>query len=214
MGIDITEIAQKVLDNNTNAANVFRKMYDLHYNPNPLDVPLEYIDENGNKVTTNVPNRSKIKGDFDAWKNSLECYCNVNRNTQGENHTAGDKFGIVGEITENKGFYAEIGDEDLLSGSYLVVPKDGFYLVVLNGYKWGTDDKHGRLKLKAKDIDGNEYELTFVDFNNTTNDEYKISASRICYLKQGYKIFYEIWGSDVSLYHAPEHTEATFILLP
>ena len=56
MGIDITEIAQKVLDNNKNAANVFRKMYDLHYNPNPLDVPFEYVDENGNKLTTNIKN--------------------------------------------------------------------------------------------------------------------------------------------------------------
>jgi hypothetical protein len=64
MGLDIIEIGQKVLDNNTNAANVFRKMYDLHYNPNPLDVPFEYIDENGNKVTTNVPNMTKIKSNI------------------------------------------------------------------------------------------------------------------------------------------------------
>ena len=56
MGINITEISQKVLDNNTNAANVFRKMYDLHYNPNPTDVPFEYIDENGNKVITDIKN--------------------------------------------------------------------------------------------------------------------------------------------------------------
>ena len=56
MGINLSEISQKVLDNNTNAANVFRKMYDLHYNPNPLDVPFEYIDENGNKVTTTIKN--------------------------------------------------------------------------------------------------------------------------------------------------------------
>ena len=61
MGINITEIAQKVLDNNTNAANVFRKMYDLHYNPNPLDVPFEYIDENGNKVTTTIKNQAGFR---------------------------------------------------------------------------------------------------------------------------------------------------------
>ena len=61
MGIDITEIAQKVLDNNTNAANVFRKMYDLHYNPNPLDVPFEYIDENGEKVTTTIKNQAAFR---------------------------------------------------------------------------------------------------------------------------------------------------------
>jgi hypothetical protein len=61
MGINITEIAQKVLDNNKNVANVFRKMYDLHYNPNPLDVPFEYIDENGNKVTTNIPNVTNFR---------------------------------------------------------------------------------------------------------------------------------------------------------
>ena len=61
MGINITEIAQKVLDNNTNAANVFRKMYDLHYNPNPLDVPFEYIDENGKKVTTTIKNQAGFR---------------------------------------------------------------------------------------------------------------------------------------------------------
>jgi len=72
MGLDITEIGQKVLDNNTNAANVFRKMYDLHYNPNPLDVPFEYIDEKGNKVTTSVPNRSKIRADFDSWRGTVD----------------------------------------------------------------------------------------------------------------------------------------------
>ena len=61
MGINITEIGQKVLDNNTNAANVFRKMYDLHYNSNPLDVPFEYIDENGNKVTTTIKNQAGFR---------------------------------------------------------------------------------------------------------------------------------------------------------
>jgi len=61
MGINLSEISQKVLDNNTNAANVFRKMYDLHYNPNPLDVPFEYIDENGNKTTTNIANVANFR---------------------------------------------------------------------------------------------------------------------------------------------------------
>jgi len=61
MGIDITEIAQKVLDNNKNAANVFRKMYDLHFNPSPIDVPFEYIDENGNKVTTTIKNVARFR---------------------------------------------------------------------------------------------------------------------------------------------------------
>jgi len=61
MGINITEIGQKVLDNNKNAANVFRKMYDLHYNSTPLDVPFEYIDENGNKATTNIPNVANFR---------------------------------------------------------------------------------------------------------------------------------------------------------
>ncbi len=68
MGINLTEISQKVLDTVSNASNVFRKMYDLHYNPNPIDVPMEYIDENGVKRTTNVPNRSKVIGEFEEWK--------------------------------------------------------------------------------------------------------------------------------------------------
>jgi len=61
MGINLTEIGQKVLDNNTNAANVFRRMYDLHYNPNSLDVEFPYIDENGNKQITTIPNIAKIQ---------------------------------------------------------------------------------------------------------------------------------------------------------
>jgi len=69
MGINITEIGQKVLDNNTNAANVFRKMYDLHYNPNPLDVPFEYIDENGNKVITTIPNVTNFRKR--VWNDAL-----------------------------------------------------------------------------------------------------------------------------------------------
>jgi len=61
MGINLTEISQKVLDTVSNASNVFRKMYDLHYNPNPIDVPMEYIDENGQKRTTQVPNVAKFR---------------------------------------------------------------------------------------------------------------------------------------------------------
>ena len=71
MGINLTEISQKVLDTVSNASNVFRKMYDLHYNPNPLDVSMEYIDENGQKRATNVPNRSKVLGEFEEWKNGV-----------------------------------------------------------------------------------------------------------------------------------------------
>jgi len=70
MGINITEIAQKVLNVTSNAANIFRKMYDLYYNPKPLDVPFEYIDENGNKITTNIKNvagfRKKLWDDVGA----------------------------------------------------------------------------------------------------------------------------------------------------
>ncbi len=70
MGIDITEISQKVLDNNANAANVFRKQYDLHYNPIPLDVEIPWIDENGNTITTKIPNvasfRKKVWDDVGA----------------------------------------------------------------------------------------------------------------------------------------------------
>jgi len=61
MGINITEIGQKVLDNNKNAANVFRKMYDLYYNPNPLDVELPYIDENGNLLIAKQMNNAKFR---------------------------------------------------------------------------------------------------------------------------------------------------------
>lgn len=86
MGINLTEISQKVLDTVSNASNVFRKMYDLYYNPNPIDVPMEYIDENGQKRVTNVPNRSKVLGEFETWKAGVEGHMplmpNLLRNTK------------------------------------------------------------------------------------------------------------------------------------
>jgi|GEM_PF-4452103 hypothetical protein len=74
MGINLTEISQKVTDVVSNAANVYRNFYDLHYNPTPKDVALEYVDENGVKRTVNVANRAKIASDFDAWKSNLKVH--------------------------------------------------------------------------------------------------------------------------------------------
>ena len=114
MGINITEIGQKVLDNNTNAANVFRKMYDLHYNPNPLDVPFEYIDENGNVVNSVVPNRSKILKDFSDWKNNFEFRFSINTHSyQDENGNWKNTLAKIGRVSNNGVYLARfilVGD--------------------------------------------------------------------------------------------------------
>jgi len=48
----------------------FRKMYDIHFNPSPMDVtiPRGSIDENGNLVDVVVKNRAKERAEFDSWK--------------------------------------------------------------------------------------------------------------------------------------------------
>ncbi len=122
MGINLTEISQKVLDTVSNASNVFRKMYDLHYNPTPLDVQMEYIDENGVKRTTQVPNRSKMLGEFEEWKDGVEGHMplmpNLLRNTKNFQWTNHNKATFYdnelpdgwswGNVTDNNGVAGDL----------------------------------------------------------------------------------------------------------
>jgi hypothetical protein len=52
----------------------FRKMYDIHFNPTPMNVtiPRGSIDENGNLVDVTVKNKAKDKAEFEEWKNSAK----------------------------------------------------------------------------------------------------------------------------------------------
>ena len=156
MGINLTEISQKVLDNNKNAANVFRKMYDLHYNPNPLDVPFEYIDENGNKVTTSVPNRSKIRADFEEWRNDIYYNFlhspNLLKNTKSFNWTDKKKstfyentlpdnwswYNYNNGDTAFKAMIIPVKDNDTLNSFNIPDPKGAIPLIRSDGY--GADE--------------------------------------------------------------------------
>ncbi len=61
MGINLAEIQQKVDRMLYNIAEQNRRAYQLFYDPNPMDVELPQIDENGNLITVSIPNRAKIK---------------------------------------------------------------------------------------------------------------------------------------------------------
>jgi len=52
----------------------FRSMYDIHFNPIPMNVtiPRGGIDENGNLVNVTVKNRANDKAEFEGWKNSAK----------------------------------------------------------------------------------------------------------------------------------------------
>ena len=146
MGINLNEISQKVLDNNTNASNVFRKMYDLHYNPNPLDVPFEYIDENGNKTTTNIANianfRKKVWDDVGGalGQFSRTFYVDAENGNDNNDGSSGSPFktavkalnsGSVGGMVK---IYLKTGQTHYIDSNVSVYNK---YIYI---YKYGSDN--------------------------------------------------------------------------
>ena len=57
-------IADKVNQLAYNVSQYTKNMYNLYFNPNPTTVTLQQYDENGNIVSTTVPNLAKIKHDM------------------------------------------------------------------------------------------------------------------------------------------------------
>ena len=97
------------------------------------DVTITVIDPNGVTATKTFPNIAKNQLALDTWKNDKEIYCSANRGTGWETFNIGDKFGVIGSFTENKGFTTSVGT-GLLSGDYIVVPKTGRYHIELQCY--------------------------------------------------------------------------------
>ncbi len=60
-GINLAELQQKVDRLLFNMAEQNRRAYQLFYDPNPQDVELPQLDENGNLITVKIPNRALIK---------------------------------------------------------------------------------------------------------------------------------------------------------
>lgn len=60
MSINLAEVNQKVMRLITNMSEQNKKFYDMFYNPEPLDVQLPQINEEGELVTVTIPNMSKI----------------------------------------------------------------------------------------------------------------------------------------------------------
>jgi|GEM_PF-4471304 len=67
MSINLAEIQQKVNRLLYNIAEQNRRAYQLFYDPNPQDVELPQLDENGNLTTVKIPNRAKIKAEVDGF---------------------------------------------------------------------------------------------------------------------------------------------------
>ena len=44
---------------------------DVFYSDEPKDVEVSFMDADGNEVKVTIPNRAKIKSDFDTWKNEI-----------------------------------------------------------------------------------------------------------------------------------------------
>ncbi len=61
MGLNLAEIQQKLDRLIQNMSEQNRRAYSVFYDPNPQDVELPQLDENGNLITVKIPNRAKIK---------------------------------------------------------------------------------------------------------------------------------------------------------
>jgi len=72
MGLNLAEIQQKLDRLIQNIAEQNRRTYQIFYDPNPQDVTLPQLDENGNLVNVTIPNRAKILADFEAWKKGAQ----------------------------------------------------------------------------------------------------------------------------------------------
>ena len=79
MGINLAEIQQKVDRLLYNMAEQNRRAYSLFFDPNPQEVELPQLDENGNLITVKIPNRALIKkqlwddigGAIGQWRKTL-----------------------------------------------------------------------------------------------------------------------------------------------
>jgi len=67
MGLNLAEIQQKLDRLIQNMSEQNRRAYQIFYDPNPQDVTLPQLDENGNLVNVTIPNRAKIKAEVDGF---------------------------------------------------------------------------------------------------------------------------------------------------
>ncbi|MEO2067924.1 MAG: hypothetical protein ABGX27_00215 [Desulfurobacteriaceae bacterium] len=68
MTVNLAEIGQKLDRLIYNMSEQNKRAYSVFYDPNPQDVELPQLDENGNLVTVKIPNRAKILADFETWR--------------------------------------------------------------------------------------------------------------------------------------------------
>ena len=151
MGFNITEIGQKVLNITTNAANIFRKMYDLHYNPKPLDVELPYIDENGNLLIAKQMNNAKFRkrvwddvgGALGQFNRTF--YVDVVNGDDNNTGTSDSPFKTIKKAVDSvpvggNGIIILLNDYDLSNEASNIYIKGKKILIRLNGYTLTKSD--------------------------------------------------------------------------
>jgi len=78
MGLNLAEIQQKLDRLIQNMSEQNRRAYQIFYDPNPQDVELPQLDENGNLITVTIPNRAKIKAEVDNFiAGARREYCGI-----------------------------------------------------------------------------------------------------------------------------------------
>ncbi len=134
MGLNLAEIQQKLDRLIQNMSEQNRRAYQIFYDPNPQDVTLPRLDENGNLVNVTIPNRAKIKAqmwdDVNAavglWKRFLYVDINGDDNNPG---TQDAPFKTIDKAisaipTGGSGrIYLRSGQEHKLSGTVTIENK-------------------------------------------------------------------------------------------
>jgi len=123
------------------AGEFAKKAYDMYYNPTPLDVQTEVYDENGNLVTSSIPNIAKWRDTI--WRDAQRALDkSVYVDQQNGSDTTGDGSATT-SIYAAKNSVPPGGSVDIfIKGTYILKPPE--FIPLLNKYVrflGGPDDK-------------------------------------------------------------------------
>ena len=157
-----------------------------------------------------ILSKSDIETLIHDYADEREIACKANRGSGWEIFSANSKHGIIGSFVLNKGFTADIGT-GLSSGSYIVVPRTGYYMTYLNSYYSG-DANTGRLLLSFTTDNANSFSnACFTEPpSDTGGDNFSISSQALSYLSAGTKFFYICSTvTNNNMYHSENFTEVS-----
>ena len=70
--IELTDIVERLAKLQVNYSNLAKSWFDIFYNPEPMDVQVEFYDENNNSKTYVIPNRAKDRNNVLSGSGSPE----------------------------------------------------------------------------------------------------------------------------------------------